>query len=178
MIMNRVRVVALILFVAQMVFLLFIGIVAGLRQKWFVMFIFFFVTVLFVIFLMSALMALKIESCFKRTEEFIFRKSDAVRSIMKASNLKGIHKVNKLIEKYISILSHISTPVFLSLGVFVAIFRQNWFWMGILLFVCIINHIIFREVLMILKIDACSKRLEELISKDKGDRASKEQFGE
>ena len=164
---KRVRVVALIVFVAQTVFLLLIGIGAGLRQKWFGMFIFFFLTFLLIVFCLSVLMTLKIESCFKRLEEIISEKSDTVQSITKASNRKGARKVNKGIEKILSILSHISTPVFLSLGMFFAIFRQNWFWMGVLLFVCIINHIIFHEVLMALKIDACSKQLEELIATNK-----------
>jgi len=176
--MNRVRVIGLIVFVVQTVFLLLIGIWAGLHQKWFGMFIFFFLTVLFVVFCMSALMTLKIDNCFKRLEEIVFEKSDTDRSITKTSNQKGVRKVNNVIKKIVSILSHISTPVFLSLGMFFAIFRHNWFWMGVLLVVCIINHIIFHEVLMALKIDACSKRLEELISTDKEGKASREQSGE
>ena len=139
--MNRVRVIGLIVFVVQTVFLLLIGIWAGLHQKWFGMFIFFFLTVLFVVFCMSALMTLKIDNCFKRLEEIVFEKSDTDRSITKASNQKGVRKVNNVIKKIVSILSHISTPVFLSLGMFFAIFRHNWFWMGVFLVVCIINHI-------------------------------------
>jgi len=177
MMMNRVRIVALTVLVAQTAFFLFVGIGAGIRQKWMGMIILFFMAVLFVVLCTNALMTLKIKSCFSRLEELIFEKSDFVRSITKASNRKGICKVNNLIEKIVSILSLISTPVFLSLGL-IAYLRRNAFWMGVLLLVCIVNHIILREFLIALKIDSFSKRFEQLISADKDGTASEKQSGE
>jgi len=176
--MNRARVVGLIVLVAYTVLFLLIGIGAGLYQKGFAMFIFFFMTVYFVVLCTSALMSLKIDTCFNRLEELISKKSNSFQPITTAPERKGVRRVDKMIQKKVWILDFILTPSFVGLGMFFAIFRHDWFWMSVFMLACIISHIIFSEVLIALKIDACYKRVEELISSGNEGQTSTEQPGE
>lgn len=68
--------------------------------------------------------------------------------------------------------------IVLSLLSILAGLRQHWLMLGSFSAGFAITTIIWWGVLTALKIDACTRRLEQLISKDKDDRASREQSGE
>lgn len=168
--------VALIVLIAFGVVQLLAGVLAGLRQDWIGMTIYLVGAVLTVVILTSIPVALKTDNCFNRLEDLISEKSCSVRPITTASNRKGVRKLNKVIEKIILIFTVISVPVHLSLAIFAGL-CQFWFRLGIHLAACTITVVICLGVLMALKIDACTRRLEELISRRNEGKASKELSG-
>lgn len=82
---------------------------------------------------------------------------------MMATNMKVVGMVNQVIRKVVGIFMVISVPVHFSMVVLFAV-RQDWFMVGIHLVACAITVVICAGVLMALKIDNYSRRLEELIS--------------
>jgi len=84
---------------------------------------------------------------------------------------------NQLISKLLKIFMVISWVVLFSLSI-LAGFRQDWFGLGVLLAICAIILLICTGILMALKIDTCTKHLEELITKNKDLMASNEQSEE
>ena len=143
--------------------LLLFGVLTGLHNDWFRMGLFFFLAVYMVDCCVGGLLNLKIDSCFTQLEELISSKSDSIR-------LRNPTKV-------VSIFLVVIAPLLLLLSMLAGV-RQYWLMMGVLLSACTITLFISGGVMIALRINAYSRRLEELISRDKDDRASKEQSGE
>ena len=145
------------------VVLLLFGVLTGLHHDWFRMGLCFFLAVYMVDGCVGGLLNLKIDSCFTRLEELISSKSDSVR-------LRNPSKV-------VSIFLVVIAPLLLLLSMLAGL-RQYWLMMCVLLSACAITFFIFGGVMIALRINAYSRRLEELISRDKDGRASKEQSGQ
>ena len=141
------------------------GVLTGFHQKWFEMGFFFFFVGFTVYGYVGFLLNLKIDTCFEHLENLISGKSDSIRL------------GNQLIGNVVTILMVIFIAALTSLSILAGL-RQHWFIMCVLSVALAITFFISWGVMTALKIAAFSKRMEELISKDKDDRSSKEQSGE
>lgn len=168
MVDRKKMLVTLILFSVALVVQLLFGALAGLGQDWMRMSIFFFTSFVIVYCCVGFLLGLRIDSSFRRLEDLISKKSDSVRP--------G-NQVVSVVSRVLHVFMVVSVAVQMSLAIFAGL-RQDWLWLGVLLAASAITFVICGGVLMALRIHACSKRLEELISKPKDDKASKEQSGE
>jgi O-antigen/teichoic acid export membrane protein len=157
--------IAMILLVASIVILLFMGIQAGLRQDWMRMSLFFFSTVLVVFFFTMSLMGLQINTRFRYIENIVLEKSGSDRPVMtKPLNRRIVHKLNQVIVKVVGVCMVISVPIFIFLAV-IAGLHEKWFVLGVYLLACSISVIISMVLLTALAIVRHSDRLEKIASK-------------
>ncbi len=137
------------------------GVLAGLYRDWFSMVFFFFIFVFGADCNVGFLMDLKMDTCFKRLENIISRKSDSVRL------------GNRLIFRALTIFTVVSTAVMLSLSILAGL-RQRWLMLCVILVALTVTNYISTGVTFALKIKAYSKRLEELICQTRDDEEPKE----
>jgi len=110
--------------------------------------------------LVVLLLNMRIDTCFTRLEELISSKSDSVR-------LR--YPVN-----VVTIFPVVIAPLLLLLAM-LSVNRQYWLMMCVFLSACAITVFISSGVLIALRINAYSTRLEALIARSKDGRKSKEQ---
>jgi len=170
MINRRLARIALIVLGSGVLINLLVGIGAALQENWMKMSLFFFVSALVVFFLMFCLLAMKVDACFSRLDNLFSEKSDSTQprengmiDKKATTNLKPIYRNNIIIEKVIYFLDVLFVAVSMSLGVIAGLY-QDLFRMGLYLTACAFTVIIFNVVEIVLKINKCSMRLENLIS--------------
>lgn len=145
------------------VVLFYCGIVWGFRHEALGMGLCFFLAVYSVAVCVGLLLNLNIDTSFTRLENLASGKSDSV-PLRSSINIMTIFMVVVL-------------PSLLLLSM-LACYRQYWLLMCIFLSTFVITFCISEGVLIARRINAYSKRLEELISREKDDEASKDKSGE
>jgi len=174
----RVRAALIVLIVSVIVVFLLGGFLEGLRQDWMRMILSFVGSVILVFYCMTFLLVLKINTCFSRMENFISGKTCSVGiGTREAPNRKALVNKNHITMKVVSIFKVIFVPVCMVLGI-ISGFHENWFSFGVYFVVCTITIVICTGILIALKIDDCSSRLEEILSRSNEQQVSKEQRAE
>lgn len=140
------------------VMLLCVTVLSGFRRDWFRMGLCLFLFLFTVFVYVGLFLDLKIHSCFKRLEDIIPRKSN--------STPLGYQSLPMSVSIFLVLFGVVMVSVSLLAGL-----RQQWLTLCVLLTVFAVGNFIFMGVKIALNIRAYSKRLEELISKDRDDRA-------
>jgi len=145
------------------VVLFYCGIGWGFRHEAIMMGLCFFLAVYSVDACVGLLLNLKIDTSFTRLEDLVSGKSDSV-PLRNSINIMHIFMIVVL-------------PALLFLSM-LACHYQYWLLMCIFMSVFVITSFISDGVLIARRINAYSRRLEELISRDKDGEASKDKSGE
>lgn len=152
--MNRkLRTASQIVLILGLVVMLYAGVLSGLQRAWFAMAFFISGAVISAGSYVWFLLNLKIDKCFERLEGTISGKAGAFQV------------GNRLRFGLLVIFWSISAAAMLSLSI-LAGFRQRWLMVCILLAATIVVSNIFSGAVHALRIQARSKRLEELIRRD------------
>jgi hypothetical protein len=157
---NRKQIIAAqIVFIMGFILFSYGGVLAGLNRDWFSMIFFCYIVVFTVHMHIGFMLDLKIDTCFERLQKIITRKSDSVR-------LEKLTTGRKL---DLFMIAFSAAVLLLSI-----LARQRPLMLCIILVILTITNYISKGVVFALRIKAYSKRLEELISQTRDDKASKE----
>lgn len=154
-------VISVVVFAVMIVLMTCCGVLVGSIQEWPIMGLAFFLVVYHSECFVCVLLNHKIESYFIQMEAHLTGKP--------ASN----QLVGKFVPYSIFILWLIFVLVFFTLA-FLASYREQWLILSILVVVFLITNFVFTAITVWLKIKACTKWLEEMVSKNKEGKARTE----